>query len=250
MQTVCIYYIQGEQKMHTPTYRMWIYTAKIILHEQRPSEVWFLSYSLPVIKKKCSKCSILASTHDIAHLKSGCLTCWCRRNHFNSILYLLFQFLDITYFWNINSRLCMPPAIKISVIQIIGRSRAYCRSASSYPLFQKNIQEFSNCKNKMCLSSIMHEPYMNTSLQIHILKQLWRNICRKSCYRALMRIGGSRVPVEQKRITDHHYSLWLIVCFTTRYHQWRVLEVLFPALTAWKLKMYTFSAFSWISRRL
>lgn len=68
------------------------------------------------------------------------------------------------------------------------------------------------------------------------------NICRKFCYRPSEN-WWSRVPGEQKGSTDYHYNLWLTVCFTMRYHQWRVPEVLFPALTAWKLKLDTFSEF-------
>jgi len=42
MQTVCIYYIQGEQKMHSPMYRRWIYTTKRILREQGLLKYGFL----------------------------------------------------------------------------------------------------------------------------------------------------------------------------------------------------------------
>jgi hypothetical protein len=66
-------------------------------------DFWVMAWWL----KNCSKHTFLASTHDISRLNSNCLTCWYQ-NHLNSILYLL-QFLDVTDFWNINSRLWMPP---------------------------------------------------------------------------------------------------------------------------------------------
>jgi len=32
------------------------------------------------------------------------------------------------------------------------------------------------CKKKMWWSTIMHEPYMNSSVQIHIFKQFWKDV--------------------------------------------------------------------------
>jgi len=42
---------------------------------------------------------------------------------------------------------------------------------SGYTLFKN----FPNCKEKMCWSTVMYEPSMNPSLQMHILQQIWKD---------------------------------------------------------------------------
>lgn len=188
--------------------------------------------------------------HDTACLNSDCLTCWCRRNHLNSILYLLLQFLDTTDLWNIKTvDFRCPQRQKFKWF----KSWEGAGHTVSPPCLIYSRKTFKNCQTAKikcdgavsCMSHIWTLVCRSTSWS-----SFGRNICRKLCYRAPLRIGGSRVPVEQKGSTDYHYNLWLTVCFTMRYHQWKVPEVLFPALTAWKFKMDTFSPFSWIFRRL
>jgi hypothetical protein len=46
------------------------------------------------------------------------------------------------------------------------------------------VQKFSNCNKKVWWSTIMHEPLVKSTLQIHTLQQLWKDVSKEIAARS------------------------------------------------------------------